>query len=82
MELKPKAIKSKRGGARVGSGRKKMEQKNEKERKTVDLTLSIPMNLKEQMEARYPHKISKITTKFYDLLLNDDERVRFFNDFL
>lgn len=82
MALESEIKTSKRGGFRAGSGRKKMEQKNEKERKTSDLTLSIPINLKEQMEARYPHKISKLTTKFYDLLLNDDERVKFFNDFL
>lgn len=71
-----------RGGARIGSGRKKMDVKNPKVRKTNDLTLSIPIDIKIKMEEKYPHKISKLTTKFYDFLLKEDERVVFIRDLL
>jgi hypothetical protein len=75
-------IKKGRGGVRVGSGRKKIDVKNPKVRKTSDLTLSVPLDIKTKMEERYPHKISKLTTKFYDLLLQEDERVAFIKDLL
>jgi hypothetical protein len=82
MESELKVKKSPRGGARVGAGRKKVDVLKPKARKTEDLTLSIPIILKEKMEAKYPYKISKLTTKFYELLISEDEKVKFFNDYL